>query len=82
MLKIKPRQSIVIAHLLQCALEFQSDFDRAYVAQWRKQGGGKCGYAPRGAGLVDASPHFIHTFKKRVFQQKFRPKKSLKMCIF
>jgi len=32
------------------------------------------GHALRGAGLGGASTHFILTFKKRVFQQKFRPK--------
>jgi len=36
-------------------------------------GAAKWGHAPRSAGLR-ASTHFIQTFKKRVFQQKFRPK--------
>jgi len=38
------------------------------------QEGGKWGHAPWSAGLEDASTHFIQTFKKLVFQQKFRPK--------
>jgi len=37
---------------------------------------GKWGHAPRGEGLEGASTHFIQTFKKRVFQQKFGPKYS------
>jgi len=31
-------------------------------------------HAPQGAGLRDASTHFIQTFKKFVFQQKCRPR--------
>jgi len=43
------------------------------VAQEAQQGG-KCGHAPRGAGLGGVSIHFIQTFKKRVFLQKLREK--------
>jgi len=35
---------------------------------------GKWGHAPQGAGLGGASTHFIQTFKKRYFQQKFGSK--------
>jgi len=38
--------------------------------------GGKWGHALREEGLGSASTHFIQTFKKRVFQQKFGPKHS------
>jgi len=45
-------------------------------------GPGGWGHEPRGAGLGDASTHFIQTFKKRIFQQKFRPKYAKKIRIF
>jgi len=35
---------------------------------------GKWRHTPRGEGLGGASTHCIQTFKKRVFQEKGRPK--------
>jgi len=45
-------------------------------------GEGKWEHAPRGAGLGDASTHFIQTCKNRVFQQKFRPNYGYKRVVF
>jgi len=43
--------------------------------------GSKWGHALREASLGGASPQFIQTFKKCVFQQKFGPKYA-KKCVF
>jgi len=43
------------------------------VITFSSAAGSKCGHAPLRAGLEGASTHFIQTFKKRVFLQKFGP---------
>jgi len=59
-LKIK-RQSTNITHLLQCALEFQSDH-----APWYSKGE-RAGMCP-GAQTLEVHQHTLFRHKKRIFQ--------------
>jgi len=43
------------------------------LKQWRSKGG-KGGHAPWGAGLGGAAAHFLQSYLKTCFKQKFRPK--------
>jgi len=62
-----PSRKTFCRHLWQYVLEIQSDHSQSTER-------GASGGMYLGARALEVHQHFIQTFKKRVFQQKFRPK--------